>query len=186
MFQSAFAPNRLITDNAIIAFETFHYMRKKRSGKVGYVGLKLDMAKAYDRIEWPFLHRVLVDMGFPCYWVNLIMKCVSSVSFSILINGNPSPSFYPKRGLRQGDPLSPYLFILCAKVLSGLILKSQERRALHGICIARSAPEISHLFFADDSILFFRANKAEADEVLIKVTFFREQLIKVTFFYQTN
>lgn len=106
-----------------------------------------------------------MDMGFPCFWVNLIMKCVQSVSFSILINGNLTPSLYPKRGLKQSDMLSPYLFVLCADVLSGLILKSQERGALHGISIARETPEISHIFFADDSVLFFRANTKEAREV---------------------
>lgn len=127
-FQSAFVPGRLITDNYLIAFDIFHYMRKKKAGRHGVMGLKLDMAKTYDRIEWSFLNTVLVAMSFADF-------------------------FQSSRVLRQGDPLSPYLFISCAEVFSGLILKAQEMKDIHGVCIARRAPKISHLFFADDSIV---------------------------------
>lgn len=125
-FQSAFVPGRLITDNGLVAFDAFHYMRKKKTERHGCVGLKLDMSKAYDRIEWSFLEAVLVSMGFSSHWVSLIMKCVLSVSFSVFLNGSPCVTFFflPKRGLSQGDPLSPYLFIICAKVFSGLIRKA--------------------------------------------------------------
>ena len=165
-YQSAFVPGRLITDNALIAFDTFHYMRKKTYGKMGHVGIKVDMAKAYDRVEWCFLEKLLGVMGFPTHWISLISRCVSTVSFSILLNGFPGKPFNPERGLRHGDPLSPYLFILCAEVLSGLIIKAQERKALHGIKIARNAPEISHLLFADDSIFFTRATRQEIEQLM--------------------
>ncbi|MCH80138.1 hypothetical protein A2U01_0000900, partial [Trifolium medium] len=101
------------------------------------------MAKAYDRVEWPFLQATLVSMGFPQKLTNTFIRCVSTVKFSILINGNPSLPFYPQRGLRQGDPLSPYLFILCADVLSGLITQAQQRKLIHGAKIAPGAPEIT-------------------------------------------
>lgn len=107
-----------------LLLDTFHYMRKKKKGRKGYIGLKLDMSKAYDRIKWNFLENVLIYMGFPMPWVSLIMKYVRSVSFSVLLNGSPLPYFYPNRGLRQGDPLSPYLFILCSEFFSGLILRA--------------------------------------------------------------
>jgi hypothetical protein len=87
------------------------------------------------------------------------------VNFSILINGRPSQNFYPKRGLRQGDPLSLYLFIICANVFSGLITQAQQGKRIHGIKIAHGAPKVSHLLFADDSLLFCRANNQEATEV---------------------
>ncbi|CAJ2638124.1 unnamed protein product [Trifolium pratense] len=141
-------------------------MKKKKRGKKGTMALKLDMSKAYDRIEWTFVKATLNSMGFPCKLVDLIMKCICTVSYQILINGQPSKLFTPERGLRQGDPLSPYLFILCADVLSGLVKKQAETGSMHGIQIARQAPKISHLFFADDSLLFARASAAEAGVIL--------------------
>lgn len=160
--QSAFIPNRLITDNTILAYEAFHYLKNHKNRKNGVVGIKLDLEKAYDRVEWDFLESTLFTMGFPINLVNTIVLCVRSVSFSILINGSHSTTFKPKRGIRQGDPLSPYLFILCAEVLSGLITRCHEKGKLHDITIARNAPTLSHLFFADDSMIFCRAHKDEA------------------------
>jgi hypothetical protein len=104
--QSAFLPGRLITDNTLLAFESFYYLKHNKNKKKGYVGIKLDMAKAYDRLEWSFIKNTLTTMGFPNNLVNTIMNCVSSVSFSILVNGQPSHYFKPNRGIRQGDPLS--------------------------------------------------------------------------------
>lgn len=164
--QSAFIQGRLITDNALIAMEFFHWMKKKIKGKKGTMALKLDMSKAYDRIEWCFVHQVLASMGFPDHMTHLITRCISTVTYQILINGQPSSSFSPERGLRQGDPLSPYIFILCANVLSGLIHNEVNKGAIHGIKIARAAPQISHLLFADDSLLFSRANIQEAETIL--------------------
>ena len=93
------------------------------------------------------------------------MDYATTMSFSVLLSGIPCKMFTPERGLRQGDPLSPYLFILCAEVLSKLILKAQEEQAIHGIRITTFAFEISHLFFANDNILFFRANMKDAEKI---------------------
>lgn len=98
--------------------------------------------------------------------VQLIFRCMSTVSYQILINGRPSRSFSPERGLRQGDPLSPYLFVLCVDVLSGLFKEQVNGNKIHGIQVARRAPQIIHLFFADDSLLFARANPTEADCIM--------------------
>jgi hypothetical protein len=144
--QSAFIPGRLITDNTLIAFDIFHYL-KHTNRKNGFVAIKTDMAKAYDRLEWPFIKSIMLNMGFPQHLVSLIMRCVSTVSYIILINGRPSARFRPQRGIRQGDPLSPYLFIICANVFSNLISKAQLNNKIHGVKIAPEAPEISHLFF---------------------------------------
>lgn len=93
------------------------------------------------------------------------MSCVTTVSYSILLNGSPSHIFNPTRGLRQGDPLSPYLFILCAEALSALILQAESHGSLHGARVCRNAPSISHLFFADDSLIFGRATASEMTTV---------------------
>ena len=90
------------------------------------MSLKLDMSMAYDRVELDFLHSCLVHMGFPQCMVSLIMNCVSTVDFSVMLNGQTGPSFRPHRGLRQGDPLSPYLFIICGEVFSAMIQRAVE------------------------------------------------------------
>ncbi|XP_074298185.1 secreted RxLR effector protein 78-like [Silene latifolia] len=129
------------------------------------MAMKLDMAKAYDRVEWEFLRRVLVTMGFDGNWIRRVIDCVTTVTFAVLINGSPTEEFCPARGLRQGDPLSPYLFIICAEALSNLMCRAVERSALHGLRVASSVPAVSHLLFADDSIFFVRATLGEADVI---------------------
>lgn len=97
--QSAFIPGRLITDNILVAFEMFHHMKNQKSAE-GCLAMKLDMAKAYDRIEWDFLDAVLGKFGFDVGWRSRVMECVRTVSFSVLVNGRPSEEFSPSRGIR--------------------------------------------------------------------------------------
>ncbi|XP_074321452.1 uncharacterized protein LOC141657962 [Silene latifolia] len=105
-------------------------------------------------------------MGFDVAWVDNVMRCVCTVTYGVLINGVLSRVVVPERGLRQGDPISPYLFILCAEVLSSLLRRECERGGIHGIRVAPQAPVVSHLFFADDSIIFVKANVREAKCVM--------------------
>ena len=85
--QSAFTSDRLITDNVIVAFKLMHFLNHKFAGKEGFMAAKLDMSKAFDRVEWCFIKGVMERMGFSTRWINLIMECITSVSYSVLING---------------------------------------------------------------------------------------------------
>ncbi|KAK4258618.1 hypothetical protein QN277_005049 [Acacia crassicarpa] len=156
--QSAFVSGRCIHDNIIIAHEVYHYLRRKYSGGRYEFALKMDMSKAYDRVEWDFIENVLLRFGFCPEWVSLIMKCVRSVSLNICLSGENIKSFSPSRGIRQGDPLSPYLFIIVAEVLSLMITKSQIGKQLVGIKLSNGCPVLTHCFFADDALLFMRAS----------------------------
>lgn len=117
-------------------------------------------------IEWSFLDRLMRKLGFEDGWVNKIMKCVQSVSYAVKINNVPKGLIWPERGLRQGDPISPYLFLLCAQGLSELLSFAQTRKRIRGIKIANESPEISHLLFANDSLLFLQASRHQVGEVL--------------------
>lgn len=163
--QSVFIPGRLITDNILLACETLHTMHCRKKGKNGSLALKLDVSKAYDWVEWDFLRGIMTKLGFPGHWIRLVMACVSSPSFSILINGKPFENITPSRGLRQGDILSPYLILLCAEGFTSLLAKAELEGRIHGVAICRRVPMISHLLFADDSLLFCKASQKEVQVI---------------------
>jgi hypothetical protein len=172
--QSAFVPGRIITDNVLIAYECLHFMRINRSKRNAHSALKLDMMKAYDRVEWNYLEAVMLKLGFCQSWVNKVMKCVTLVSFSILFNGEQLQEFKPTRGIRQGDPISPYLFLLCAERLSSVLKGNGVEGRVQCIQVSSSAPIINHLLFADDSILFFKATPSNAKAVHDSISMYCE------------
>lgn len=124
------------------------------------------MSKAYDRVEWVYLEDIMTRMGFYNRWIDLIMVCVKIYSYSILVNGEPQGLIHPSKGIWQGDPFSPYLFLLCTKGLHELITKAATDGELKGFFICRQDLKLIHLFFIDDNLLFCRDNSEECGNIL--------------------
>ncbi|XP_042029881.1 uncharacterized protein LOC121776779 [Salvia splendens] len=137
------------------------------------VAIKIDMAKAYDRVQWPFLLKVLKQMGFPGPWIALIERCIGTCWFSTLINGSPAGVFKSTRGLRQGDPISPALFVLAtdylSRTLDRLILWHKEMT----FKASRGSLEISHLVYANDIIIFTQPATTSLRRLYLGVLIYR-------------
>ena len=161
--QSSFVPGRQISGNIIIAQELIHTMKNKK-GRKGYMVIKLDLAKAYDRLRWGFIHDTLIDVGLPENLRTVIMDSITTVSMQVLWNGRPTESFKPTRGVRQGDPLSPYIFVLCLERFLQQISQLVKVRKWLPIFLGKGPP-ISHLCFADDILLICEASLNQAELV---------------------
>lgn len=160
--QSAFVPKRAISDNVLITHEFLHYLKTSKAAKHCYMAVKTDMSKAYDRLEWDFIKLAILRFGVHPIFTEWIMQCISTVSYSFIINDASRGLVLPGRGIRQGDPLSPYIFILCSELLSSLCNLRQRNGKFKGIKIAAEAPCINHLLFADDTMFFCKANAQNA------------------------
>lgn len=131
--------------------------------------IKLDLKKAFDKLEWPFIRDMLHSINLPPKLIKIILSCISSSQLAILVNGQPTNFFEPTRGVRQGDPLSPYLFILGMKFLSLLIIYDNISSGnWTPISLSSNGPSISHTHFADDVFLF--AESTESNALSIKNT----------------
>jgi len=133
-----------------------------RSG-ISDILCKLDIENAYDHVSWSFLLAIIEKMGFPNKWKKWISFCISTMRFSILINGEASGFFSSSRGLRQGDSLSPLLFILVMETLSKLVFKAGDEGFLNGFQISNPHSEgllISHLLFANNTLVFCKPNES--------------------------
>ena len=152
--QNAFVESRQILDAVLIANEVVDSRLKSNQGGVM---CKLDIEKADDHVCWKFLLAVLKKMGFGERWIKWIEWCISTVRYFVLINGSPSGFFRSSRGLRQGDPLSPYLFVIVIEVFSCLMRRAISGGFLSGWRVRGRGGEgilISHLLFADDTLVF--------------------------------
>ncbi|RVW22247.1 LINE-1 reverse transcriptase-like [Vitis vinifera] len=159
--QNAFVRGRQILDASLVANEVIDYWYKRK--EKGLI-CKLDIEKAYDSINWNFLMKVLRKMGFGSRWMDWMRWCISTAKFSILINGVPVGFFSNSKGLRQGDPLFPYLFVLGMEVLSTMIRRAGEGGFIS--CCRMQGREgeeltVSHLLFADDTLIFCKARREQ-------------------------
>ncbi|KAL0439803.1 UNVERIFIED_CONTAM: Retrovirus-related Pol polyprotein from type-2 retrotransposable element R2DM [Sesamum latifolium] len=154
--QNAFVPGRSIGDNILLAQELFcGYNHQHLPPRCA---LKVDLRKAYDTVEWDFLRAVLILFGFPEQFIGWIVECVTTPSFSVCLNGSPHGYFKGARGLRQGDPMSPYLVVLVMEVLSLLLRQFIDQDggfSYHWKC---EAMQLCQLGFADDLLLFSKAD----------------------------
>uniref|UniRef100_A0A803P3V6 Reverse transcriptase n=1 Tax=Cannabis sativa TaxID=3483 RepID=A0A803P3V6_CANSA len=183
--QSAFIKGRQIQDNAILGFESLHCLKKGRFGNGKKMALKLDMSKAYDRVEWKFLEGMMRSLGYDDRWIAKVMSCVKSVTFSVLLNGEARGHIIPERGLRQGDPLSPFLFLICSEGLSCLINEASRANKIHGLRFGQLEKRLTHLLFADDCLIFMDATVEEGrafTEVLQKYSDLSGQCINFSKF----
>jgi len=128
--------------------------RKKKSGVI----IKIDFEKVYDSVSWEFLFYMLARMGFCGKWVHWIKKCLESSSISILVNGSPYKEFKPTRGLRQGDLIAPFLFLIMAKGLSGLVNQAARKELFSGLKVDAKNVEVKILQFADDTLIMCESN----------------------------
>jgi hypothetical protein len=170
--QSASILGWMITNNALIAFECLHAIRSGNNRNKRFGAFKLDLTKAYDRVDWTYLEGLLQRLGFQSRWVQWVMEYVTNVKYSVRFNNVLLDSFQPMCGLRQCDPLSPYLFFFVADGLSKNLQQAVERKSLQGLKICSRALGISHLLFVDDTLLFLEIKEEHA---LIKEDRIRNQ-----------
>ncbi|XP_059070603.1 uncharacterized protein LOC131860240 [Cryptomeria japonica] len=188
--QNGFTPGRELADTIILVSKVMHSIHKEKSK--GMI-IKLDVAKANDRVVWQFLVKVLSCYGFPKEWIDCVSFCISTVSFSLLVNGAVCGFFKATNGLKQGDPLSPALFALMAEVLSNLIKTKQSAKHWNGVRVHRLIEPFAHSQFVDDTILFGEATMKEAKgikEVLDEYSKLSGQVMNVDklqfFFFNTG
>lgn len=156
--QSAFTGGRNIQDSILIANEIVDGWKKR---KVRGLIINLDLEKAFDNINWTFMFRMLRMLGYPDKWILWMHECLSTALVSILVNGSPSKQFRMQKGIRQGDPLSPFLFIIGAESLNCIFQGAIHQGTIKGLRIGVDGPLLTHLQFANDTLVFCGADLEE-------------------------
>ena len=145
---------KTVSDNIMIAHEMFHALRTKPSWRNKRMAIKTYMSKAYDRMEWSFIETVMQKMGISETWIIWILRCITLVTCMVLMNGQPMENIVPEKGLRQGDHLSPFIFILCTEALVSLLNHVENKGKITGMRVTCSCTSVSQLFFPVDNLFF--------------------------------
>ncbi|GKV04742.1 hypothetical protein SLEP1_g16855 [Rubroshorea leprosula] len=154
--QMAFIGGRQLVDGVIIANEVIDEVKRKKKNCFIF---KVDFEKAYDKVCWEFLDYMMKRLGFNETWRRWILECLKSSSISVLINGSPTSQFSVSKGIRQGDPLLPFLFLIVAEGLNGLVTSAVEKGIYKGVRVGNEGVMVSHLQFADDTVFFGEASE---------------------------
>ncbi|GKV31782.1 hypothetical protein SLEP1_g40447 [Rubroshorea leprosula] len=154
--QMAFLEERQLAEGVVIANEVIDEVKRKKMKSFLF---KADFEKAYDKVCWEFIEYMMLRMGFNATWRKWIQECLKSSSISILINGSPTKQFPVYKGIRQGDPLSPFLFLIVAEGLNGLVSSAVEKGWYKGVPIGSGGTMVTHLQFADDTLFFGEATE---------------------------
>lgn len=163
--QSVFLLGWLISNNILVANELLYFMQSQKKGSTRRMTIKLDMSKAYDWIECPFLEVVMQALGFQPPLIKFIMSYVTLVQYRALVSERPGRIITPSWELYQGDPLSPYLFIMCTEGLSSILSRAKQQGRIQGASITCGGTRVNHLIFVDDCILHSRASLTNWEEI---------------------
>ncbi|GAA0166931.1 hypothetical protein LIER_21978 [Lithospermum erythrorhizon] len=163
-FQTSFRLGRQGGDNVILVQEALNFFNNKM-GKIGFMAIKIEHEKAFDRLHWSFIHYCLKLFGFNDCISNIIMNCVTTSTNSLILNGKSGTPFKPSRGVRQGHYISPYIFILAMEILNLLIDNAKDLSSWEPFTFGRTGHSITHCFFVDDLILFGKATHESAPKI---------------------
>ena len=152
--KSAFLEGRGLLDSVLVANETLEEVKRKKKECVVF---KVDYEKAYDSVSWEFIYYMLGRLGFDGKWIEWIKNCLESSSLSVLVNGSPTTEFKPMKSLRQGDPLAPFLFLIVAEGLAGVVRQAEEKKLVESIEVREKQVKVSMLQYADDTLFFCKA-----------------------------
>jgi len=147
--QSSFLSNRGLLDSVLVVNEVLDDLKRRRKSRVI---VKLDFEKAYDSVSWEFLFYMMGRLGFCGRWIQWIKACLESATVSVLVNGSSTKEFKPSRGLRQGDSMTPFLFLIVAQVLTGLVKQATRKNLFSGIKVEDKKVEVNLLQFVDDTL----------------------------------
>jgi len=153
--QSAFLEGRGLLDSFVVANETIDEVKRE---KKKCIKVKVDYEKAYDSIRWDFLFYMMERLGFCIRWINWIEECLKSSTISVLVNGNPIHEFNPTKGLRQGDPLAPFLYLITAEGLASMVRQAVKKKLFQGIKVGTKEIEVNMLQYVDDTLFLCEAN----------------------------
>ncbi|XP_068483176.1 uncharacterized protein [Phaseolus vulgaris] len=153
--QPAFLEGRGLLDSVLVANEVLEEYKRKRKSCIFF---KVDYEKAFDSVSWDFIYYMLERLGFCAQWIRWIKCCLESASVSVLVNGSPTREFLPRKGLRQGDPLAPFLFLIVAEELAGVSRMAEEKQLIDSLEVGKPKVKVNMLQFADDTLFFYEAN----------------------------